>query len=197
MTKKESKDKRIGDILNAAVDEFLDKGYENASMESIARKAGVSKGGLYHHFRSKDEVLLYANEKLNEPVDAMKSLIKEHPCVEEGLKFFIRSYLEYWTVHKKELIFFFLSMTKALSYSGIFNLYEKYLEEHIDFFSGLFRKGIESGEFIQHDTRASAVALISALDGVLAYLVLDKKLKLDETIKGFGEKFVDSVLVKK
>ena len=49
MTKNESKDQRINDILEAAVDIFVEKGYENTSMNEIAAHAGISKGGLYHH----------------------------------------------------------------------------------------------------------------------------------------------------
>ena len=68
MAIKKPKQERIGEIIQAAVDEFLENGYDGTSMESIARRAGVSKGGLYHHFSSKDEILLQANRKLNEPV---------------------------------------------------------------------------------------------------------------------------------
>ena len=56
MTQNLSKDQRISSILDAAIEEFLEKGYERASMEAIAKRAGLSKGGLYHHFINKDEV---------------------------------------------------------------------------------------------------------------------------------------------
>ncbi|WP_433392244.1 TetR/AcrR family transcriptional regulator [Micromonospora sp. KLBMP9576] len=37
-----------------------------ASVDAIARQAGVSKGGLLHHFRSRDELLLAVAEDLAE-----------------------------------------------------------------------------------------------------------------------------------
>ena len=52
MTLKRPELERKAGIVEAALAEFLDKGYENSSMDSIARRAGLSKGGLYHHFRS-------------------------------------------------------------------------------------------------------------------------------------------------
>ncbi|MBP2653945.1 MAG: transcriptional regulator TetR family, partial [Firmicutes bacterium] len=55
---KEPKEKRISDILDSAITEFLENGYEKTSMEAIARRAKLTKGGLYHHFSSKDEILL-------------------------------------------------------------------------------------------------------------------------------------------
>jgi len=42
MTKKESKEKRIKDIIYAAVDEFLESGYERTSMETRFQDDGAS-----------------------------------------------------------------------------------------------------------------------------------------------------------
>lgn len=50
--------KRIS-ILNAAMAEFCN-GYEKASTDAIVKSAGVSKGLLYHYFRSKKDLFLYA-----------------------------------------------------------------------------------------------------------------------------------------
>jgi AcrR family transcriptional regulator len=50
--------KRRAQLLKAADKIFSQKGYDGASMESIARKAGVTKGALYFHFKNKEEVFL-------------------------------------------------------------------------------------------------------------------------------------------
>ncbi|MGE8567183.1 MAG: TetR family transcriptional regulator [Achromobacter sp.] len=47
---------RVGQILHAALQEFSAAGYEGARMQDIARRAGLSKGGLYAHFSSKEDV---------------------------------------------------------------------------------------------------------------------------------------------
>jgi AcrR family transcriptional regulator len=44
-------------IVQAALTVFALKGYAEASMDDICLAAGTSKGGLYHHFRSKPAVL--------------------------------------------------------------------------------------------------------------------------------------------
>ena len=44
-------------LLDAAGQCFADSGFAKTTVEEIARTAGVSKGLVYHHFRSKDEVL--------------------------------------------------------------------------------------------------------------------------------------------
>lgn len=45
-------------IIQAARKQFAKKGYALASMDEIAKSANVSKGGLYHHFPSKEELFV-------------------------------------------------------------------------------------------------------------------------------------------
>ncbi len=45
-------------VLDAAVELFADQGYDATSVTQVVTRAGVAKGGFYHHFASK-EALLY------------------------------------------------------------------------------------------------------------------------------------------
>jgi len=45
-------------IIQAARKQFAKKGYALTSMDEIAKSANVSKGGLYHHFPSKEELFV-------------------------------------------------------------------------------------------------------------------------------------------
>ncbi len=47
---------RSQQILDAALAVFAERGYAAARMDDIALRSGLSKGGLYAHFASKDEV---------------------------------------------------------------------------------------------------------------------------------------------
>ncbi len=53
-----SKAERSRDILIAAERVFAKEGFVLTTMDAIALEAGVSKGGLYRHFPSKDELFL-------------------------------------------------------------------------------------------------------------------------------------------
>ncbi|HZR58272.1 MAG TPA: TetR/AcrR family transcriptional regulator [Terriglobales bacterium] len=45
------------EILRAAARLFQQQGYDGTSMNDVAAALKLSKGGLYHHFQSKDEIL--------------------------------------------------------------------------------------------------------------------------------------------
>lgn len=47
---------RTHQILDAALDAFAAEGFSATRMDDIARRAGMSKGGIYTHFKSKEEV---------------------------------------------------------------------------------------------------------------------------------------------
>jgi AcrR family transcriptional regulator len=49
-------DARIAQILDAALKAFAAHGFAGTRIDDIARLAGLSKGGIYTHFKSKDEI---------------------------------------------------------------------------------------------------------------------------------------------
>lgn len=50
-------DEKQARILDAAMQVFSRYGYRRASMEDIAREAGMSRAALYQHFRNKEDIL--------------------------------------------------------------------------------------------------------------------------------------------
>lgn len=53
-------------ILDIALDLFVEKGYEKASLREIAEQLGFSKAALYYHFASKDDILLALHLRLHQ-----------------------------------------------------------------------------------------------------------------------------------
>lgn len=47
----------LEDILRVSGELFIELGYDNTSIQHIAERCGLSKGALYHHFASKEDVL--------------------------------------------------------------------------------------------------------------------------------------------
>lgn len=48
---------RRAEILERAAEVFHERGYRGASVTELARRVGLQKGSLYHHVRSKEELL--------------------------------------------------------------------------------------------------------------------------------------------
>jgi AcrR family transcriptional regulator len=68
------RDERRGQLLGAASEVFVDRGYHAAGMDEIADRAGVSKPVLYQHFSSKLELYLAV---LARHVDNMVSSVRQ------------------------------------------------------------------------------------------------------------------------
>ncbi len=55
-------------LLDAAESMFMEKGVARASLEEIARTAGVTRGGaVYWHFRNKQDILDAMLERVRAP----------------------------------------------------------------------------------------------------------------------------------
>ncbi len=79
-TGKSDNDKRAQRILDAALDLFTHYGYDKTTMSDIARKAHVSKGAIYLHWDSKEDLFdaLLRRETLTY-VDRWASLMENDP----------------------------------------------------------------------------------------------------------------------
>ncbi|MCS7232651.1 MAG: TetR/AcrR family transcriptional regulator [Synergistetes bacterium] len=61
-------------ILNAALECFAQKGFKETTVDEIAKRAKVSKGNIYWHFKSKFEIF---RELIKEEVKKIHQLIEE------------------------------------------------------------------------------------------------------------------------
>lgn len=61
-------------IFDAAIKEFSINGYSGATMDTIAENAGVAKGTLYYHFKSKEDIFKYI---ISEGMDLITDQVRE------------------------------------------------------------------------------------------------------------------------
>src|SRR3954466_15058260 len=83
------------EILRAASRLFQQQGYDATSMNDVAAALKLSKGGLYHHFQSKDEILF---NLMNHAMDITQERVIDGVCdivnPEERLRMLIRRHME-------------------------------------------------------------------------------------------------------
>jgi len=53
-------------LLDAAVEVFVKRGFNAASLDEIAETAGYTRGAIYKHFESKEDLFFAVNERINE-----------------------------------------------------------------------------------------------------------------------------------
>ena len=194
MTQKRPAGERRHEIIEAAVHEFIERGYEGASMQSIADRAGLTKGGVYHHFRGKEEILIAANDVFVEPVERMLKDLEVDPSPKRGLRIFIHKVLAHWHSHPRELEFTFLSLARCLADERLLSYLEEYVRHRTDIFTRVYRHGIEAKEFRKMDVQCYSAGLVAALDGVTAFLLTEGPLSLQGAMRNIVEVFVNSIV---
>ncbi len=83
------------EILRTAARLFQQRGYDATSMNDVAAALKLSKGGLYHHFQSKDEILFeIMNHAMEMTQDRVIAPVREIADPVERLRALIRLHLE-------------------------------------------------------------------------------------------------------
>jgi AcrR family transcriptional regulator len=83
------------DILRTAARLFQQRGYHATSMNDVAAALKLSKGGLYHHFQSKDEMLFHImNHALDITEERVVKAVRGVQNPEERLRMLIRRHIE-------------------------------------------------------------------------------------------------------
>jgi AcrR family transcriptional regulator len=78
---KKKADVRRSELLDTAQALFFSKGYEATTVADIMERAGVSKGGFYHHFSAKEDLLEALGERM-----AAETVVRLQPILDdEGL----------------------------------------------------------------------------------------------------------------
>ena len=64
-------------ILNAAAALFAEKGYAHTTLQDIIDATGLSKGAVYHHFQSKEEIAARVGDRLGTQVTGELARIRD------------------------------------------------------------------------------------------------------------------------
>jgi len=90
-------------ICKAAARVFYKIGYLEANLDDIAAAVKMSKGGVYHYFSSKDEILFCVLDNYMDVVlENLESQLKGLPAGEPKIEFIIKRHIELYADHKEE-----------------------------------------------------------------------------------------------
>ncbi len=100
-------------IIDAAVKLFTERGFEQTSMDELARLAGVGKGTIYGYFKAKEEIFLaYCEAELEFAFAALdRKLDEEAPLVDQLVAYmmgqitFVTANREFGRIFAREMTF--------------------------------------------------------------------------------------------
>lgn len=91
-TKEEAQQTR-NDILSAALNLFYEQGYTKTKLTDIADSLGLSKGAIYWHFKSKDDLFLTLMNNIDEKINQKLLPLVEKTKTPDDLRTFINEYV--------------------------------------------------------------------------------------------------------
>lgn len=133
-------EKKRDKILQTAVAEFAQYGYDSANINTIAEKAGISVGSIYKYFHSKQDLYLTAagftveklKSVLNEIISSKTDFLSTVERIIRAIQLYSRDniyltklYNEMTTENKSELVWRIVSDMEGITA----NLYASYIRE--------------------------------------------------------------------
>ena len=89
MTRNKHPEETVNLILDVAFRLFMEKGYEHTSIQDIIdHMGGLSRGAIYHHFKSKEDILIAVSDRMTAESNQMLAAIRDRSdlCGKEKLK---------------------------------------------------------------------------------------------------------------
>jgi AcrR family transcriptional regulator len=161
-------------ILEAALEAFADHGYDATGMAEICRRAGVTKGGFYHHFPSKQAVFLEMLERWLETLDAelARARLEGRNVTEEFLRMTSMVRRVFQEAGGK-LPIFLEFLTKAGHSPAVWQATVAPFRRYHAFFAQRIEAGITEGSLRPVNPLMAAHAILSFAIGLLAVGLLD------------------------
>lgn len=94
MARNKHPEETVNLILDVAFHLFMEKGYEHTSIQEIIDNlGGLSKGAIYHHFKSKEEILAAVTDRMTSESNQILEVIRDRTDLtgKEKLKLIIKS----------------------------------------------------------------------------------------------------------
>ena len=77
MARNKYPEETVRKILDTAERLFIETGYDRASLQEIIDETGLSKGAIYHHFASKEAILIAVADRMGEYNCAVLSEVRD------------------------------------------------------------------------------------------------------------------------
>ena len=179
-------------ILESAAQVFRQKGFHGASMAEIAEAVQLQKASLYHHFSSKQDILLeLLNRALEMVTEGMLQVMAKDAPADEKLRLAMCSYLKILS-EQGDLVSVMLLEHRSLD--------SEYRSRHIphrDRFEKMWRdliqQGVDTGIFACDNIPLTVRSLMGVMNWTITWYRPDGKLSIDEISDDFASMFMNGL----
>jgi TetR/AcrR family transcriptional regulator len=159
------KDARPGELIEAALELFVEKGFAATRVVEVAKRAGVSKGTLFLYFSSKEELFkAVVRENLSGQFTEWNAMFDCFPgTTPEMLKFCMYSWWERIGSTKASGITK-LMMSEACNFPELAEFYKaEVIRPGNSLIQRLIQRGIDRGEFRPMDAEKAVYVVMAPL----------------------------------
>jgi AcrR family transcriptional regulator len=180
------------EIIDAAISLFSQNGYHAASMQDVARALGIQKPSLYHHFDSKEAILLAILENGMERLTGQLEEIaaSDQDCVSK-LRAAIQAQADAIASNPPRAAVF-LREDRGLG-DGYMAQYLAKSDRVQHFFRVIVQQGIDAGVFRATDVSITAQALLGAVNWMTRWYHPAGRLGAPQIADQFADLFLNGL----
>jgi acetoacetyl-CoA synthetase len=178
-------EQRISRILSAALEAFAEKGYHGTTIRQLAERSGLSVPGIYHHYRSKQDILFdLMMVVIDESIERSRFALKDAgPRPREQFDVLAESLLLFHMNRQKGAV---LSANELRSLTPEHRArYIARRDEQQRMLDVAVADGVEVGEFHTAHPGDASRAITSLCLGVAAWYTADGELPEDEFLNRY------------
>jgi AcrR family transcriptional regulator len=170
---------RRAQIVASAIEVIAEHGYAKATMDWIARHAGISRSLINYHFAGREDLIgQLVVDVIGRGAAYMVPRIEAAQCPPDKLTAYITSNLEYMAGHRRDIIALVRVAAAVDTGGGLPGIDPDTADQGLEYLRQILRGGQAAGEFADFDVHQMAVALRNVIDGVSTQLAADPELDL-------------------
>jgi TetR/AcrR family acrAB operon transcriptional repressor len=161
------------DIREAVMNLVTRTGTRRVTMDQVAAEAGVSKGCLYLHFRSKKELLESVKDACFAPlIDQLQVILDGTLAPEKKIERFVRRMLDYFDENR--VLFRFLLEEREIAQSQATRHKSSRYRNFVERITGVLNDGVAQGFFRNLESKKVASMFVEAMIAMAARRLLDE-----------------------
>ena len=174
-------------IVGIASSVFSKFGFKKATMEDIAKAAGMGKSSIYYYFKSKEEIFEAVVKKEAQTLSV--ELEKKVISVNDNPKDKIRNYVFIRMKYLKEMVNFYEALKNDYLGNLAFTerIRKKYDMEEQETIKGILEEGVNQGIFKVNNTKFASMALVTFLKGLETTMIIDEELDMQGLEKNLDD----------